>query len=153
MSDKAEPVSLTRYVLQFLGIYALGILATVGITMLLNFDPPSATGIILLVAASGGVAQSFVGKTGRVMLKPERVKLAAIATAVTTLMSALWVWWAMSLDPSLQSEIAPMLQDKGFFPILVAIAVFVVILSWAVVYFTLGFFCKSALKRLQKTVS
>jgi hypothetical protein len=45
-----------------------------------------------------------------------------------------------------------MLQDSGFLPILIGIVIFAILLSWAVIYFTLGFFGKSALKRMETSV-
>jgi hypothetical protein len=152
MSGTSEPVQLIRYILQFAGIYLVAIIAVIAVTTLLKFDTPSAMGIIVLIAASSGVAQSFVKNTKRVMEKSERVTLATAGTAITTLLSFLWVWVATSIDPAFASEIRPMLQDSGFLPILIGIVIFAILLSWAVIYFTLGFFGKSALKRMEASV-
>ncbi len=152
MINASEPVRLSRYILQFVGIYMLAAIAVIVVTMLLKFDPPSAMGIIILIAASSGVAQSFVKNAGRVMTASERATLATAGTAITVLLSLLMAWAAASFDPGFAAEIQPMLQDSGFLPILISIAVFSILLSWVLIYFTLGFFGKSALKRMEKSV-
>jgi L-asparagine transporter-like permease len=152
MSGVIEPAGLGRYLLQFTGIYLLAAVAIFAVTYFFDFDAPSAMGIILLVAACSGVANSFVTRTRRVMTGAERRTLAIAVTAISTAISAAGLWLS-TFDPAFAQELNAMLADQNFAWILALITLVFLLAYFLIAYFTLGFFGKSTLKRLQKTSS
>jgi hypothetical protein len=148
-----QPISMMSYALKFTGISTLLSLLVVVITELIKFDVPSSMGIITLVAASAPVAQSFVTKNGRVMSKGERVSFATLGT-IFSVLTSLVVYAGFLKFSGVELSVATLNEVFGTteipWGILAAILAFALVVSWLVLYFTTGWMCRGAMKRLSK---
>jgi hypothetical protein len=148
-----EPVSMLSYALKFTGITFLLTLLVVVITELLKFDVPSSMGIITLVVSAAPVAQGFVAKNSRVMSKGEHVSFATLGTIFSVLASLIMYAGFLKFS-GVELSIETLNQAFGTteipWAILAAILAFALVVSWLVLYFSTGWMCKSAMKRLAK---
>jgi hypothetical protein len=148
-----QPASMMSYALKFTGISILLSLLIVVITELLKFDVPSSMGIITLVAASAPVAQGFVTKNGRVMSKGERVSFATLGT-IFSILASLVLYAGFLKFSGVELTAATLNEAFGTteipWGILAAILAFALVVSWVVLYFSTGWMCRSAMKRLEK---
>jgi hypothetical protein len=148
-----QPASMMSYALKFTGISILLSLLIVVITELLKFDVPSSMGIITLVAASAPVAQGFVTKNGRVMSKGERVSFATLGT-IFSILASLVLYTGFLKFSGVELTGATLNEAFGTteipWGILAAILAFALVVSWVVLYFSTGWMCRSAMKRLEK---
>ncbi len=148
-----QPISMMSYALKFTGISTLLSLLVIVITELIKFDVPSSMGIITLVAASAPVAQGFVTKNGRVMSKGERVSFATLGT-IFSVLTSLVVYAGFLKFSGVELSVATLNEVFGTteipWGILAAILAFALVISWLVLYFTTGWMCKGAMKRLAK---
>jgi hypothetical protein len=148
-----QPISMMSYALKFTGISTLLSLLVAFITELLKFDAPSAIGIITFIAASAPVAQGFVTKNGRVMSKGERVTF-AILGSIFSLIALLAFDAGLMVFSGVELSLATLNEMFGTteipWGILAAILAFALVISWLVLYFTTGWMCRGAMKRLQK---
>jgi hypothetical protein len=148
-----QPISMMSYALKFTGISTLLSLLVVVITEILKFDAPSAMGIITLVAASAPVAQGFVTKNGRVMSKGERVSFASLGT-IFSILTSLALYAGFLKYSGVELSVATLNEVFGTteipWGILTAILAFAVVVSWLLLYFTTGWMCRNAMKRLSK---
>jgi hypothetical protein len=151
------PVSLARSFLIFTGAYVLATALVMVITTLLNFDVPSAMGIIILVAVTGPVMQAFVSKEGRTMTGRERLIFAVGATLIALALSILFLVGVLFYHgiPLSLGSIQAMVGING--PInglvVLAIAAIALIVPVLVIYFTSGFMGRNALKQRNKLAS
>jgi hypothetical protein len=149
----SQPVSMMSYALKFTGISILLSLLIVVITELLKFEVPSSMGIITLVAASAPVAQGFVTKNGRVMSKGERVSFATLGS-IFSLLASLVLFAGFAKFSGVELSVATLNEVFGTteipWGILAGILAFALVVSWLVLYFTTGWMCRGAMKRLTK---
>jgi hypothetical protein len=154
MQSETTPAKLTPYLLTFTGIYLLAIAAVFAITTLLNFEAPSAMGIVTLMVAVAPVMQSFVKKEGRVPTKRERVNFATGGTLLSIICSILAVIVAvLALDgaAAMNDLVTLGLSELSAHPgLFAAIAAAVIVVSWLVIYFSSGFTARNSLKLLAK---
>ena len=145
-------VSLWPALLRFTIAYvALSTLLTVVLTA---FDLNSNTGVsaALLVAATGAAAQKFVVDNRRALTSGERLRFAGLATLILIpvtqiqLAVATLVFLTTEEIPAAASEVQIWLADNA--GLVAGIAVFVVLFSLAVVYFSVGLLSRVLVKRL-----
>jgi hypothetical protein len=74
--EVSPPPPLTDYIMQFSATYVLCILVVVLVAYVLEFDAPSAMGIIVLIAAMSPPIRSFVSDNRRVFDPRERARFA-----------------------------------------------------------------------------
>jgi hypothetical protein len=148
-----QPISMLSYALKLTGISILLSLLLIVITEILNFDLPSSMGIITLIAAVAPVAQGFVAKNGRVMTKGERVSFAAFGS-IFSFLASLVLFLGLMKFFGVEISVATLNQVFGTteipWGILAAILAFALVVSWLVLYFTTGWMCRGAMKRLSK---
>jgi hypothetical protein len=155
-------VEMKPYLLQFVGVYALCIVAIYLITTLLNFDAPSSMGMATLIAATAPVMQSFVNKEQRVPTRSERANFATLATVATLVIGVLIVilWSTVFQTNPLELLNATdtigaglgggSILSAGFMVIALAAMAIAAVLSWVVVYFFSGFMANQTLKQIEK---
>ena len=142
-----------RYVLQFAGVYALGLVVSFAAAAILKFNLPSAMGIIILMGALTSPIQSFVKAHKRIFLKGERLKLATgvgMATlAVNGVLTAVSLLIFGGLG-ALDSLLALAKRDGISGPLVIAaIAALSFAVVWLVTYvFSGGFFPRQVLKQV-----
>jgi hypothetical protein len=148
MNASSGPVSLQKYILQFAGVYILCSIVIFAITSVLNFEVPSSMGIVTLIASTAPVMQSFVKRENRMPLKSERVNFASLATAVSLLLSVIFV---AALCAVYQLNPLDVLQALEI-PLwaIAAMLLFAAGLSWVVIYFFSGFMAKQTMKQIEK---
>lgn len=153
VQNTPEPTPMLLYALKFTGISTLLSLLVIIITELLKFDVPSSMGIITLIAAVAPVAQSFVTKNGRVMSKGERVSFATLGS-IFSLITSLVLFAGFAKFSGIELSMATLNEVFGTteipWGILSAILAFALVVSWLVLYFSTGWMCKGAMKRLAK---
>ena len=149
-----QPVSMMPYALKFTGISFLLSLLVIAITEILKFDAPSAMGIVTLIAAVAPVADGFVKKNERAMTKGERVSFAILGSIFSFLASLVLFAGVMKFS-GVELSMATLNELFGTteipWGILAALLVIALLFSWLVIYFSSGWMCKTALKRLAKT--
>ena len=151
-AETTKPVALLPYVLKFAALYALASIVVIVITTMLNFEIPSAMGIITLIATVAPIAQMFVTAEKRPMTNRERVRFATGDTVAVVLVTAALVT-ALSLAfgglAALQELIATAKREAT--PLIVAIVAGVTIaLTWPLTYFCVGFQGRQTFKQLTK---
>jgi hypothetical protein len=152
--DSPAAASLMRSFLIFSGAYVLATVVVMVITRLLNFDVPSAMGIIILVAITGPVMQAFVAREGRTMTSRERLIFAAGATLIALVLSIVFLasmlfYYGIPLSlGSIQAMIGINGPINGL--VVLAIAAVALIVPMLVIYFTSGFMGRNALKQRAK---
>ena len=148
-----QPTSMLSYALKLTGISTLLSILVIVITELLKLDVPSAMGIITLVAATAPVAQGFVTKNGRVMSNSERVSFATLGS-IFSILASLVLFAGFAKFSGVELSAATLNEVFGTteipWAILAGILAFALVISWLVLYFTTGWMCKGAMKRLQK---
>jgi uncharacterized membrane protein (DUF485 family) len=154
VSIESDRPGLLRYILYFCGVYIICVIIMVVVSMLLQFDLPSSTGIIALIAALSAPVSSFVNNNQRVMTKRERARFSlgvglaslVISFGFIALQKAL-IRGSNELD-QLTTEAA----GDGLSPAIIyaGIAGIAFILTWVVTYFFAGFHANQTLKRLNK---
>ena len=155
MTNEATPlpISIMSYALKFTGISTLLSLLVIVVTELLKFDAPSSMGIVTLIAAVAPVAQGFVKKNERVMSKGERVSF-AILGSIFSLLTSLLMFAGFAKYSGVELSIASLNEMFGTteipWAIIAVILAFAFVLSWVVLYFSTGWMCRSAMKRLAK---
>lgn len=137
-----------RYLLQFTAYYVLCIAAVVAITSFLKFDVPSSMGIITLIAATAPVIQGFVRRENRVPSKSERMKFATLATAITLILTALFIAVSLAFYQVNPFDLMQAMAIPAW--VIVAGALFAAVLSWVVIYFFTGFMARQTLKQIEK---
>jgi hypothetical protein len=146
-----QPISMMPYALKFAGFTVLLSLLVVFITELLKFDVPSSMGIITLIAAAVPVAQSFVSKNSRVMSKGERLSFATLGS-IFSLLASLVLFAGFMKFSGVELSTTTLNEIFGTpeipWGILAAILAFALVISWLVLYFSMGWMCKGAMKRL-----
>ena len=144
---------MLSYALKLTGISTLLSILVIVITELLKLDVPSAMGIISLVAATAPVAQGFVTKNGRVMSNSERVSFATLGS-IFSILASLVLFAGFAKFSGVELSAATLNEVFGTteipWAILAGILAFALVISWLVLYFTTGWMCKGAMKRLQK---
>jgi hypothetical protein len=144
----AGSASLTRPLILFLAINLLVIILAQAAAIMFNFTLPSATGIIILMAALPAAMQSFVKSEGRVPSKGERVRFASLGAIGVLAVSAipiigLMLYYGLSLEEFLGlGPITPMMTT-----IVLGISLLV---SWVLIYFGSSIFAKQQAKLLAK---
>jgi uncharacterized membrane protein len=152
--EQAAPASLARSFLIFAGAYVLASAAVLLITSLLHFNPPSAMGIIILVAVTGPVMQAFVSAEGRTMTVRERLIFALGATLIALVLSllilaAMLVYYGAPLSlESLKVMIGINEPINGMLFLLIGAVALIV--PFLVIYFVSGFMGRNALKQRLK---
>lgn len=148
MNDDSEP-SLTKYVVQFAGVFVL-LAALVGLVdTLFNLSLPSSVGFGVLFGATGYPVVNFVKAEQRVMEPQERAQFALWATLVNVAVVVL-----MFLGICALYQVNPMdLISASSVSLGVALfgAIFALVLTWFIVYFATGTFGKIGLKQFDKT--
>lgn len=148
-----QPISMLSHALKLTGISILLSLLLIVITEILNFDLPSSMGIITLIAAVAPVAQGFVAKNGRVMTKGERLSFATFGS-IFSFLASLVLFIGLMKFFGVEISVATLNQVFGTteipWGILAAILAFALVVSWLVIYFSAGWMCKGAMKRLEK---
>ena len=148
-----QPISMMSYALKFTGISTLLSLLVIVVTELLKFDAPSSMGIVTLIAAVAPVAHGFVTKNGRVMSKGERVSFATLGT-IFSVLASLVLYAGFLKFSGVELSVATFNDVFGTteipWGILAAILAFALVVSWLVLYFSTGWMCRGAMKRLAK---
>lgn len=142
----------------FSGIYLLCVFLAVGASLVLNFELPSAMGIIIVIAAMAPVVQKFVGDHRRVPTLGERTTLSSgISVAVIILnlgLAAVFFYVAKvffgGANPfAYFQELLDMAARDGFSaPVVLAGLAAISFLSWLAAFFYVPFGARAALKRL-----
>jgi hypothetical protein len=146
-------VSLTKYLWQFLGAYVVCILLIAAITYFLNFEAPSAIGMVALIASASPAGQTFVRTNNRAMTTGERARFALLATVASMLLSLLMILGALAASglPLSVAGFGEMMgfpeMDSGILSIILGVGI---VVSWVVIYFALGFIGRSTLKQMAK---
>ena len=148
-----QPISMMSYTLKFTGISTLLSLLVIIVTELLKFDAPSSMGIVTLIAAVAPVAHGFVTKNGRAMSKGERISFATLGT-IFSVLASLIVYAGFLKFSGVELSVATLNEVFGTaeipWGILAAILAFALVVSWLVLYFSTGWMCRGAMKRLSK---
>ncbi len=144
--------NLAKYVLQFCIAY-LGCSALVfAVTTIFDFEAPSSMGIVSLLASTTYPMQTFVKTEQRVPTKSERVQFSVFATLASLALSAALFLGLMAFY---QLNFLDMLTAFGVTDVpttvWLLIAVFILCLSWAVIYLFSGVTAKMAMKQALKT--
>jgi hypothetical protein len=122
--------------------------------VLVFFDINSNTGVsvAILIAATAAAAQKFVAGHGRALSRREQLRFAFLATVATMLLSIvqvaamLAIYFSATELPQLADEtLAWIAANSG---LVAFIAIFVVVLFFAVLYFASGAFSRMFAKRL-----
>lgn len=151
MEPTPQPISMLPYALKLAGISALLSMLLAVFVIFTGIELPSAMGMITLIAATSPVAHGFVTKNNRVMSKGERVSFATLGTIFSLLVSLILSAAFLSfsgIELSL-AALNEMLKDISW-AIIAAIFAFAILISWLAIYFSTGWMCKGALKRLAK---
>jgi small-conductance mechanosensitive channel len=153
-SPNTGKINLLPHVLQFCGTYVLCLVAIIIITTLLNFEIPSAMGIIALIAALSAPVVSFVKKSGRAFSTGERVRFATgVSLALIAINLILVLGQKLAgIGPDVFNELARALASEGIsVPVVIAgLVVFSFLLSWVVTYFFSGFMSRQQAKQRNK---
>jgi hypothetical protein len=122
--------------------------------VLVYFDINSNTGVsvAILIAATAAAAQKFVAGHGRALTRGEQLRFAVLATVATILLSVVQmaaivpVYFSTAELPQLADEtLAWIAANSG---LVAFIAIFVIVLFFAVLYFASGSFSRMFVKRL-----
>jgi hypothetical protein len=150
----SQPVSMLPYALKFTGISILLSLFVVLVTELVSFDVPSSMGIVILVVVASVVVQGFVAKNSRVMSTSERLSFSTLGTIFSFLSSLIFYAGFMKFA-GVEISAATLSQVLGTseipWTILAAVLAFAFVITWLTLYFSTGWMCRSAMKRLGKT--
>ena len=148
------PVPMMRYILQLAGIIVILSAIVVAVTTLLNFEAPSAMGIITLIASLAAVTTSFVQREGRALLRSERVSLANGAAVITVVISAAFIVGVALFNavPLTTADLGMAFVGDASLPWWVFPAGFVAsaVFAWLVTYFTAGFLSRNHKKTMDK---
>jgi hypothetical protein len=142
------PASLTQPLIIFLAINLVLIILAQAAAIIFNFALPSATGIIIMMAALPAAMQSFVKSVGRIPSKGERIRFASLGSIGVLAVSAisilgLMLYYRLNLEQLLGiGPITPMMTA-----IVLGISLFV---SWLLIYFGSSIFAKQQAKLLAK---
>lgn len=120
----------------------------------LKFDAPGSMGIVTLIAAVAPVAHGFITKNGRAMSKGERISFATLGT-IFSVLASLIVYAGFLKFSGVELSVATLNEVFGTteipWGILAAILAFALVIGWLVLYFSTGWMCRGAMKRLSKS--
>ncbi len=148
------PAPLARYLWQFTGLFVLLTALAIAVPYIFNFDLPSATAIIVVMASAAAVGQNFARKEGRAMAKGERLRFANLGTLISMVLTLGTIFLSLffligSFSPAViaQSMGLTELPPLWLLALLQAVAA---LITWLVLYFGLGFFSKQMVKQMNK---
>lgn len=156
-SDTATPTGMLKYALVFGLVLLCCQVAVVVVTSMLQVDAPSSMGIIVIMASLAFVAQKFVMDHKRPLLSSERLRLATLGAVVTVAVAAAFQALAAALlniageQDALREVIRELTigsTSPAFAFALLAALTFV--LAWIVIFASVGFMTRGALKRLDR---
>jgi hypothetical protein len=141
--------SQTMLLLVFLGLSALiGVVVT-----LLNFEAPSAMGIVALMCATSAPVTSFVNTIGRGMTKGERVRFASLGALITSIASILvtvgilYVFGGDDIFAKIEAEARGLWAELPWLAI--ALPFIALAAAWVAIYLGSGLFNKQAVLALE----
>lgn len=149
-------VALTKYFIQFSAIYVLCTLIVVLATSLLDFDVPSAMGIIVLLAAVSSPIKSFVNDQKRVFTLGERLRfstgIAFASLVLNVAFAGLFVYIASAYfgerNPLIDVIHEAKLQGFTSTQVLGLVALLWWCVSWIIAYLFAWFSAKSWHRKL-----
>jgi hypothetical protein len=154
-----QPLANTRktnllpYVLQFCGLYLLYLVIVIAVTTLLNFEIPSAMGILAFIVALSTTVASFVKQSGRGLMTGEKLRFATGVSSSLLAMNVILVFLQklMGNGSDVFNALARELASEGIsMPVAIAgLAVFTFLLSWIVTYFLSGFMGLYQVKKVE----
>jgi hypothetical protein len=144
--------SLMRYVLMYLGTYALCLVVIMVITAVFDFNVPSSMGIITVMAALSYPLQMFVRNERRVFSRSERLRFASGVGFATTALSVGLALLVLAFVPNVLGDVLAGAKRQGFSaPVVIGgLAAFSFVLTWVVAYAMSGFMQRQVLKQLEK---
>jgi hypothetical protein len=146
-----QPVAMLPYALKLAGISVLLSILLLVIVMFTKIELPSAMGMVTLIAATAPVTQGFVTKNGRVMSKGERVSFASFGSIFSLLASLILTAAVLSfsgIELSFEMLNAVLGTTETPWVVLVGILAAGLVIGWLVLYFSTGWMCRGAMKRL-----
>lgn len=147
---------LTKYIIQFSATYVLCILVVALVTSILNFDAPSAMGIIVLIAALSPPVRSFVIDQKRVFANGERARFATGVAFASLALNVAFAGLFTYIETAFSDGRSPLIdlideanrQGFSFSQVLSIAALFWLSIAWIVAYLFAWFSARSWHRKL-----